>query len=147
MGPHMGPHMGPLHRAIAQIAQAIAVKPARLVPNEVRFIRDHLALSNKDFAELMGVSAEQASRWMTEHPSGVPAERFLRMLATLGPDAVKASSDPVDDRLEALASFKAIDIVRTMGHLPPPSTPARNVQIGLRRNGAAGWKPDLTLSN
>src|SRR5262245_38491563 len=69
------PHMGPLHRAIAQ---AIAHKPARLVPAEVRFLRDHLDLSNKEFAALMGVSPEQASRWTSSEPIGVPAERFLR---------------------------------------------------------------------
>src|SRR5215216_60908 len=54
--------MGKLHNAIAL---AIASKPARLEPQEVRFLRDHLELSNKDFAELMGVSEHQASRWVS----------------------------------------------------------------------------------
>ncbi|HEX8114146.1 MAG TPA: YgiT-type zinc finger protein [Kofleriaceae bacterium] len=131
------PNMGPLHRAIAR---AIAHKPARLVPAEVRFLRDHLELSNKDFAALMGVTPEQASRWTSSEPIGVPAERFLRTLALLGPGVV--SLDQGDDREDdslpdpelSPSLFKAL-----LRELPPPSTAPREVPIDLRR-APSGWK-------
>lgn len=137
------PNMGPLHRAIAQ---AIAHKPARLVPAEVRFLRDHLDLSNKEFAALMGVSPEQSSRWTSSEPIGVPAERFLRTLALLGPEVV--SRDQGDDREDGArapelspALFKEL-----LRELPPPSAPPREVPIDLRR-ASSGWKLETHASS
>jgi YgiT-type zinc finger domain-containing protein len=78
------PAMSKLHRAIAM---CLAEKPYRLVPQEVRYLRQYLGLTNKRFAELMGVSAEQSSRWMSSDPVGLPAEHLLRCYATLGPEA------------------------------------------------------------
>ncbi len=84
--------MAQLHRAIAG---ALAQKPARLLSSEVRFLRDYLELTNKGFAALMGVTEHQASRWTSTDVMGVPAEHFLRMLATLGPFAL-ASDEPAE---------------------------------------------------
>ena len=131
--------VGPLHRAIAL---AIAEKPARFVPQEVRFLRDHLGLSNKEFAELMGVSPEQASRWSTSEPIGVPAERFLRILAIVGPEliAMRGQSEPkLSDIVHAQDSPR--QIVEVLGHLPSPSIPAQDITINLRRR-KAGWEPE-----
>lgn len=138
--------MGQLHQAIAS---AIATKPARLTPPEVRFLRDHLDLTNKEFAELMGVSPEQASRWTNADPIGVTAERFLRVLATMGPGALAARKTEnikeafvklSDDVLEVLEK-----LIRTLAHMPSPSEPVRPVPINLRR-GNVGWKPDTIVA-
>lgn len=129
------PAMAQLHRAIAR---ALARKPARLVPAEVAYLRDHLDLSNKEFAELMGVSPEHTSRWASSEPIGVPAERFLRMLAIIGPDAVavRKKRPSIDEQFE----IDVAELVGALGTLPPRDAPAREVPIGLRRAGSAGWK-------
>jgi DNA-binding transcriptional regulator YiaG len=130
-------NMGPLHRAIAQ---AIVHKPARLVPAEVRFLRDHLDLSNKDFAALMGVSPEQSSRWTSSEPIGVPAERFLRTLALLGPEVVSRDQghghEPEREPVPPLGAELFKELFR---ELPPPSTSPREVPIDLRR-APSGWQ-------
>lgn len=71
------PAIEQLHRGIAL---ALAHKPFRLMPQEVKFIRRYLGLSNVDFARTMGVSREQASRWTSTDPMGASAERLLRLL-------------------------------------------------------------------
>lgn len=78
------PAMAKLHQTIAQ---CLAEKPYRLLPQEIRFLRQYLGLTNKRFAALMGVSPEQSSRWMSSDPVGLPAEHLLRFYATLGPEA------------------------------------------------------------
>jgi putative zinc finger/helix-turn-helix YgiT family protein len=129
------PAVAQLHRTIAR---ELARKPARLVPAEVAFLRDHLELSNKEFADLMGVSPEHASRWTSSDQIGVPAERFLRMLAVLGPEAVaqRKARSTLKEQLEVNVG----EIVETLGYLPSRDEPVREVSIGLRRAGAAGWK-------
>ncbi len=129
------PAVAQLHRTIAR---ELARKPARLVPAEVAFLRDHLELSNREFAELMGVSPEQASRWTTSDQIGVPAERFLRMLAVLGPEAIAQRKKRPSIRDQFVIDVGAI--VVTLGDLPSRDEPVREVSIGLRRGGAAGWK-------
>lgn len=139
------PAMGQLHRALAL---ALAEKPTRLIPSEVRFLRDHLGLTNTQFAELMGVTPTQSSRWTNSDPIGTQAERFLRVLATLGPDFVKPAGD---ERLamgsdagstHAQSAQEALqELARVIHRLPPPSAEARTMTIGFRRTGAA-WKQD-----
>ena len=82
--PHCGetevaiPHIEALHRAIAT---ALVRKPARLTPEEIRYLRKYLGWSGADFAAHMGVTAETVSRW--EHgttPMGSTANRLLRLL-------------------------------------------------------------------
>jgi DNA-binding transcriptional regulator YiaG len=130
--------IGALHRAIARV---IAEKPARFVPQEVRFLRDHLGLSNKEFAELMGVTPEQASRWTTSEAIGVPAERFLRVLAVLGPGALASRGKPESEHEQVPRE----DIIDVLEHLPPSSTPAKKVAINLRRR-KAGWEPTAQVN-
>lgn len=135
------PAIAQLHRLLAHV---ISTKPARLVPSEVRFIRDHLELSNKDFAILMGVSEHQASRWTNSEPIGVPAERFLRMLATMGPIVLAAGVPAV-----TLGKFKEgefiADIQSTMASLPSKDEPVKELPIKVRR-GSSDWKPEIQAS-
>lgn len=134
------PQMAKLHRLIAS---AIARKPARLEPDEVRFLRDHLELSNAEFAALMGVSASQASRWTSSEPIGVPAERFLRLLAEIGPEVLKGDSDePIADQMKS-AHEKVHGVAQVIHQLPPPSVEAKKVRIGLRRS-SSGWRTEAT---
>lgn len=129
------PAIAQLHRLLAHI---ISTKPARLIPSEVRFIRDHLELSNKDFATLMGVSETQASRWTTSEPIGVPAERFLRVLATMGPIVLAAGTPSVT--LGKIKNDEFISDVRsTLANLPSKDEPAKELPFRIRRN-SADWK-------
>ena len=149
--------VGALHRAIAK---SLAEKPARLLPPEVAFLRDHLDLSNKEFAEVMGVSPEQASRWSSSEPIGVPAERLLRLLATLGPEGVAGRKIRKDGYYERLLAEKALakkgarlvskseratsvsDLVEIVEHFPPRDADAKDVKIRIKRSGSEGWKSD-----
>lgn len=132
--------MAQLHRLLAHI---IATKPARLIPSEVRFIRDHLELTNRDFAIVMGVSETQASRWTSSEPIGVPAERFLRMLATIGPIVVTQAPRVelgVVSETELVADMRA-----TLGSLPSKDEPARELPVRIRRT-ASDWKQEQSAS-
>jgi putative zinc finger/helix-turn-helix YgiT family protein len=130
--------MAQLHRLLAEL---IARKPARLVPSEVRFIRDHLELSNKDFAVLMGVSETQASRWTNSEPIGVLAERFLRMLATIGP-IVLASRDAPKSVLGKVNGGEFVaDVAETLHRLPSGDEPVKEIPIKVRRSNS-DWKPE-----
>ena len=129
-----------LHRTLAL---AIANKPTRLIPSEVRFLRDYLDLSNKEFAELMGVSPEQASRWTTTDNVGVPAERFLRVLVVMGPDALAARSAASGEM--PVVSIETAELVRTLKHLPPPSSAPSDAPIRLRRQ-SSHWMSEATCN-
>jgi putative zinc finger/helix-turn-helix YgiT family protein len=140
------PNMGPLHRAIAL---ALADKPARLLPQEVRFIRDHLGLSNKQFAEIMGVRPEQSSRWVGEDPIGIPAERFLRVLATMGPELVASPEDDAEHVEKSSVPAPQLEEVTRelrgmLAHLPAQSSEAKPVDIRLRRQ-TSGWSAEPTV--
>jgi putative zinc finger/helix-turn-helix YgiT family protein len=136
--------MAQLHRLLAHI---IATKPARLVPAEVRFIRDHLELSNKDFATLMGVTEGQASRWTSSEPIGVPAERFLRMIATLGPIVISADTLGVSkaEIRKPKESELLEDVRATLRALPSKDEPVKEVPVRVRRT-ANDWKPEQVAS-
>lgn len=122
------PQIGPLHRAIAA---ALAFKPARFEPAEVRFLRDHLELSNSQFADLMGVSPSQSSRWTTTDAIGQQAERFLRMLAVLGPNHVRPAAEELVRTIEKLVE-----------QLPSVSADVKSLKIGMKKSGN-GWKLDI----
>ncbi|MEP7245385.1 MAG: type II TA system antitoxin MqsA family protein [Gammaproteobacteria bacterium] len=73
------PNIEGLHRALAL---AIARKPERLTPDEIRFLRKYLGLSGTDFAQHLGVAAETVSRWeQGKTPMGTTADRLVRILA------------------------------------------------------------------
>lgn len=127
--------IGQLHQLLAEI---IAKKPTRLVPSEVRFLRDHLELSNRDFAVLMGVTEAQASRWTNSESMGVPAERFLRILAILGPVTLAQRNLP---SVEMLTTLPARGLIETLGRLPSKDEPVANVPISVRRS-SSDWKSE-----
>ncbi|MEO8704858.1 MAG: hypothetical protein ABI867_32700 [Kofleriaceae bacterium] len=136
------PGMTKMHHAIAK---AIAEKPARLSPAEVGFLRDHLELSNREFADLMGVTQEQTSRWTGSEPIGVPAERFLRMMAILGPGGVAKHKAEGLDSPESPADFYD-SVKKVLEKLPARSEPVRDIDIGLKRSGATDWIADQTVN-
>ena len=76
------PKMAQLHRILAQ---AIARKPQRLTPEEIRFLRKYLGWSGADFARAFGVAPETVSRWETGAvtPNTI-AEKLLRVLVLAG---------------------------------------------------------------
>src|SRR5687768_203907 len=45
------------------IAAAVINKPKRLAGPEIRFLRDHHGMPAEEFAEMLGVSPGQLSRW------------------------------------------------------------------------------------
>ena len=135
--------MAQLHRLLAEL---IARKPARLVPSEVRFIRDHLELTNRDFSTLMGVTEAQASRWTNSEPIGVPAERFLRMLATLGPVVLASRSAPMVEVGKIIEGKFVAGVVGTLGSLPSKDEPVKEVPLKVRRSNS-DWKAETQASN
>jgi putative zinc finger/helix-turn-helix YgiT family protein len=72
------PRIAQLHRLIASL---LVRKPARLAPEEIRFLRKHLGYSQADFARRMGVAPESVSRWETGAIAMKPtAENLLRLM-------------------------------------------------------------------
>ena len=72
------PRLAALHAGLARV---ISRKPARLAPEEIRFLRKHLGWSGVHFAGVIGVTPETVSRWETGKAEiSVTAERLLRML-------------------------------------------------------------------
>ena len=71
------PNIEELHRLIAK---TVVEKSAKLIPEEIRFLRKYLGWSGLDFAHHFGVAPETVSRW--EHGktemSGT-TERLLRL--------------------------------------------------------------------
>lgn len=145
------PAIAQLHRTLAL---AIAEKPARMIPSEVRFLRDHLGVSNTQFAELMGVTATQSSRWTTSETIGLQAERLLRLLVALGPERVKAAteatlfiSSATSQKARAQIAEETLgDVANVIHRSLSSSSEARAVEIGLRRSGTR-WKQDAAMSN
>jgi DNA-binding transcriptional regulator YiaG len=134
--------MAQLHRAIAS---ALAHKPARLIPSEVRFLRDYLELTNKGFAAIMGVTEHQASRWTSTDVMGVPAEHFLRMLTTLGPIAL-ASDEPAEAAIKpptTEALFRSLG--DTIKSFPSRGEVATTLPIRAQR-GRSEWNAVVQAS-
>lgn len=72
------PRIEELHRLIAQ---QVALKRARLTPQEIRFLRKYLGFSGVDFAATLDVTPETVSRWETGKKQMSPvAERALRLM-------------------------------------------------------------------
>jgi putative zinc finger/helix-turn-helix YgiT family protein len=112
------PAIESLHRTIAL---AIAGKSARLSPQEIKFLRKYLGLSNTDFARTMGVAPETSSRWASgEAPMGTSADRLLRLLVVRGE---RPESYPIE-KLQNIDDQRA-DVRR----------------LDLRRDTSARWRP------
>jgi putative zinc finger/helix-turn-helix YgiT family protein len=78
------PRLEELHRLLAQI---IITQPARLSPNEVKFLRKSLGWSGADFARHMHVEASTVSRWESVESGQMMNEQnelLLRCMVALG---------------------------------------------------------------
>jgi putative zinc finger/helix-turn-helix YgiT family protein len=63
------------------IAKAVVESDAPLTGAEIRFLRKRLGMKSSDFARLVGVSAEQVSRWENGHnPPERSADKLIRIL-------------------------------------------------------------------
>lgn len=86
--------MEELHR---ELAQALARRPERLTPKEIRFMRKWLGYSSLEFAGKMGVSPSTVSRWESAsepQSMGGTAERLLRLMVL---QEKPISSYPLDE--------------------------------------------------
>ena len=114
-----------LHRLLAEI---LANKTVRFLPSEVRFLRDHLELSNRDFARVFGVLESQSSRWTsTAHPEqmSLAAEHFLRTLAPMAPIELKTDDD-------GMTKISAPHAALVGGKFPPRDAPQKTLPMKLR---------------
>jgi putative zinc finger/helix-turn-helix YgiT family protein len=116
------PRIGQLHRVLAESF----VKQQRLLaPVEIRFLRKHIGLSTVDFAKLMGVTRETASRWETgSQTMGSVADRLLRLIVV--------NHEPPE-------SYAVEDLLRELTDDPAPS---RLTAVAMRNSRDDGWKPE-----
>jgi len=63
------------------IARAIVENEAQLTGLEIRFLRKRLGRKSSEFAQLVGVTIEEVSRWENKHnPPGRSADKLIRVL-------------------------------------------------------------------
>ena len=97
------PKRDELHQALTH---ALVVKPTRLMPCEVKFMRQHLGWSQAAFATRMGVAPESASRWESGAIMMAPtAERLLRLMVLT---------------LKPLAQYKFLEVFARLNHKRSP---------------------------
>lgn len=109
------PKIEELHRVLSG---AIIRKPAKLSPQEIRYLRTYLGWSGVDFAAHMGATPETVSRWEHGASMGPVADRLLRLLV--------ANKAPVDDY--------SADLLREIGKKGKPEP----VRVTADRKG---WHP------
>ncbi len=84
--PKCGDHeitLGSAPRLRTEVALAIAVRPERLLPREVRFLREYLGLSCAELADTVGLSEVEVAKWEKTAENELirpQAERLLRVL-------------------------------------------------------------------
>jgi len=106
------PNLSGLHRCIALL---LVTRKSALLAAELRFLRQYLGRSSKDFAKILGVTAETLSRWENAKWDIPPvADRVVRLLVAHTPPQTDYSAD-------MLAAIK-------------PNTP-RHSRISLRLRG------------
>lgn len=91
------PNLSGLHR---YIAIALVLKPERVTPEEVSFLRKSLGWSKAHFSRKLHVRPEQVSRWESKTkpvPMSVQGELLLRTLVAMG--------QQIDDYKEHLEEF------------------------------------------
>jgi len=102
-----------LHRAIAL---AVANRPSRLGPKEIRFLRKWLDWSGADLARHMGVDAATVSRWENgQQPMGAVADRLLRLMAMRGEPAEHFPLDRLAELGAERSSSPRIDVCSDAG--------------------------------
>ena len=112
------PNIAGLHRCIAEI---LVRRNSALSGAELRFLRQFLGHSSKDFAKILGVAAETVTRWQTAGRPVPPAvDRAVRLL-------VMHTAPRTDYAAELFASIKP----------HPPKRP----RLSLRLHGN-DWQTD-----
>jgi putative zinc finger/helix-turn-helix YgiT family protein len=85
------PAMEQLHRVIAE---AVVRKPNQLTREEFRFLRKHLGMSGREFAESVATTPETLSRWEN---GGLPLpgqmDRLVRLMVATSDRAIDYSID------------------------------------------------------
>jgi DNA-binding transcriptional regulator YiaG len=67
------------------IADKLLTKPTPLTGEEIRFLRKHIGMSSKDFAEFMSVAPESVSKWENDKmPMTALYEKRLRARVAQG---------------------------------------------------------------
>lgn len=112
------PNIADLHRCIASI---LVARKSALAAVELRFLRQFLGHSSKDFAKTLGVAPETLSRWENANRDIPPVvDRVVRLLV--------ANTRPrTDYSADMLANIK-------------PKAP-KHTRMALRLRGA-GWGAD-----
>jgi putative zinc finger/helix-turn-helix YgiT family protein len=63
------------------LTKTIIQKPSVLTGPEIRYLRKYLGKKNADFAQVIGVTPEQVSRWENGHnPPEKSADKLMRLL-------------------------------------------------------------------
>jgi len=77
-------------------------------PEEIRRLREHLALTQEVFARILGVSFATVNRW--ENGKSEPSGDYARVLQTLGQLTAKETAGPPIDwkRVGALSAMAAV---------------------------------------
>jgi transcriptional regulator with XRE-family HTH domain len=66
------------------IARTLVTKKSPLIGPEIRFLRKRLGQRSADFAQMIGVSLEQFSRWENDrNPPRESADRLIRVVYSL----------------------------------------------------------------
>ena len=68
-----------------EVALALASKPERMSPGELRWMRKYLGFSGADWAEYLGVARETVSGWENRGKIPEATEKLLRMMVKVGP--------------------------------------------------------------
>ena len=85
------PNLAGLHRCIAA---NLVVRKSALTGAELRFLRQFLGHSSKDFAKILGVAAETVTRWQTADRAVPPAvDRAVRLLVMHTPPRTDYSAE------------------------------------------------------
>jgi len=135
------PQQAQLHRSIAD---AIVSSPSRLGGPEIKFLRSHLGWSNQQFARMMGVSEEAASRWASGTATmGGPSERLLKMLAAIGP--IDQEFEDFEDQKSAHLGMLQHAITRVFAMLAADeldNLTTKSLHMKLNRD----WAPQLAAA-
>jgi putative zinc finger/helix-turn-helix YgiT family protein len=85
------PNIAGLHRCIAAM---LVTRKSSLIAAELRFLRQFLGHSSKDFAKTLGVTAETLSRWENAKRDIPPVvDRVVRLLVVNTPPRTDYSAD------------------------------------------------------
>ena len=123
------PRIGQLHHVIAM---ALVKQPRMLAPVEVRFLRKHMGYSTGEFAGIMGVARETASRWESgTNPMGATTDRLLRV--------VVLTHEPIEDYAAKDAASIAVDVKALLEGLNDTPAPAGDLKTVPMHNRAGAW--------